>query len=103
MSAVPQGHEKIDQRSIALHSAIAEKAARATRIAGDRAAERWIDSTIGEGSPFQRAFGYDAHGVGPETAVLPEGWRNRLVLVCGEDTLTGHRMVKARNCAAFGP
>jgi hypothetical protein len=45
-----------------------------------------IDSTIGEGSPFQREFGYYAHGVGPETAVLPAGWRERLVLVCGENT-----------------
>jgi hypothetical protein len=45
-----------------------------------------IDSTIGEDSPFDRAFGYYAHGVGPETAVLPEGWRDRLVLVSGENT-----------------
>src|SRR5690349_20321212 len=45
-----------------------------------------IDSTIGEGSPFQREFGYYAHGIGEETAVLPEGWRNRLVLVSGENT-----------------
>lgn len=45
-----------------------------------------IDSTIGEGSPFQRAFGYHAHGVGEETAILPEGWRDRLILVTGENT-----------------
>src|SRR5689334_7271496 len=45
-----------------------------------------IDGSIGDGSPFQRAFGYYAHGVGEETAVLPEGWRERLVLVCGENT-----------------
>jgi hypothetical protein len=45
-----------------------------------------IDSTIGEGSPFQREFGYYAHGIGEETAVLPEGWRDRLVLVTGENT-----------------
>lgn len=29
-----------------------------------------IDSTIGEGSPFQRSFGYYAHGVDETTAVL---------------------------------
>jgi hypothetical protein len=29
-----------------------------------------IDSTIGEGSPFQRSFGYYAHGVGEKTALL---------------------------------
>lgn len=38
-----------------------------------------IDGSIGEESPFHRTFGYYAHGVGPETAVLPEGWRDRLV------------------------
>jgi hypothetical protein len=45
-----------------------------------------IDSTIGEGSPFQKLFGYYAHGVGPETAILPVGWRERLILVTGENT-----------------
>jgi hypothetical protein len=45
-----------------------------------------IDSTIGEGSPFQNAFGYYAHGVGESTAILPEGWRERLKLVAGENT-----------------
>jgi hypothetical protein len=45
-----------------------------------------IDSTIGEGSPFQRAFGYYAHGVDESSAILPEGWRDRLILVSGENT-----------------
>jgi hypothetical protein len=45
-----------------------------------------IDSTIGQDSPFDRSFGYYAHGVGPETAILPEGWRERLVLVSGANT-----------------
>jgi hypothetical protein len=45
-----------------------------------------IDSTIGEGSPFQHQFGYYAHGIGENTAVLPAGWRERLVLVSGENT-----------------
>jgi hypothetical protein len=45
-----------------------------------------IDSTIGEGSPFQRAFGYYAHGVDETTAILPQGWRERLILVAGENT-----------------
>ena len=40
-----------------------------------------IDSTIGEGSPFQRSFGYYAHGVDETSAILPEGWRDRLILV----------------------
>ena len=45
-----------------------------------------IDSTIGEGSPFQKSFGYYAHGVGETTAILPRGWRERLILVSGENT-----------------
>jgi hypothetical protein len=38
-----------------------------------------IDGSIGEGSPFHSTFGYYAQGVGPETAVLAPGWRDRLV------------------------
>ena len=45
-----------------------------------------IDSTIGEGSPFQRSFGYYAHGVDETSAILPEGWRDRLILVSGKNT-----------------
>lgn len=42
-----------------------------------RAAE--IDGAPGDGSPFHEAFGYYAHGVGPETAKAPAGWEDRLV------------------------
>lgn len=42
--------------------------------------------SIGEGSPFHQAFGYYAHGVGLETAVLPAGWRERLVSVHNANT-----------------
>jgi hypothetical protein len=45
-----------------------------------------IDGTIGEGSPFQQSFGYYAHGVDETTAILPAGWRDRLILVSGENT-----------------
>lgn len=38
-----------------------------------------IDAAIGEGSPFHEQFGYYAQGVGERTAVLPRGWRGRLV------------------------
>lgn len=38
-----------------------------------------VDGSIGEASPFHQTFGYHAHGVGPETAVLPAGWEARLV------------------------
>ncbi len=46
-----------------------------------------IDGSIGEDSPFHRTFGYYAHGVDETTAVLPEGWCDRLVLVENENTL----------------
>lgn len=45
-----------------------------------------IDGSIGEGSLFDEAFKCYAHGVGPETAVLPEGWRDRLVPIQTEYT-----------------
>ena len=45
-----------------------------------------IDGSIGEGSPFHRTFGYYAHGVAPETAVVPDGWRERLIPVHNENT-----------------
>lgn len=45
-----------------------------------------IDGSIGEKSPFHETFGYYAHGVGPETAVLPTNWRSRLVPVRNENT-----------------
>lgn len=38
-----------------------------------------IDGSIGEGSMFHSTFGYYAQGVVETTAVLPSGWRQRLV------------------------
>lgn len=40
-----------------------------------------IDGTIGELSPFHDTYGYYAHGVSPETAQLPSGWRSRVVSI----------------------
>ena len=45
-----------------------------------------IEGSIGELSPFHETFGYYAEGVAEETAVLPEGWRDRLVVVQNENT-----------------
>lgn len=45
-----------------------------------------IDGTIGELSPFHDAYGYYAQGVGVETALLPRGWRERLVVIQNENT-----------------
>jgi hypothetical protein len=45
-----------------------------------------IDGSIGELSPFHQTFGYYAQGVGVETALLPSGWQERLVVVQNENT-----------------
>lgn len=48
-----------------------------------------IDGSIGEGSPFHQTFGYYAHGVAEETAVLPAGWKARLQPVRNVNTGAG--------------
>lgn len=65
-----------------------------------------IDGAIGEGSIFQETFGYYAHAVGPETAVAPAGWEERLVPISNANTrgatgwcLEAHDLVLA-NCVA---
>jgi hypothetical protein len=45
-----------------------------------------IDGSIGEDSLFHETFGYYAHGVGPETALLPARWQSRLVSIQNENT-----------------
>jgi hypothetical protein len=45
-----------------------------------------IEGAIGEGSPFHATFEYYAHGVGPNTAMAPEGWEERLVALRSENT-----------------
>jgi hypothetical protein len=44
-----------------------------------------IDGAIGEGSFFHQTHGYYAQGVETATAVLTEGWRERLVPMVCED------------------
>jgi hypothetical protein len=69
-----------------------------------------IDGALGDGSPFHEAFGYYAHGVGPETPSAPAGWEDRLVKIeipprVGKNRLTTalclepHDLVLAK-CAA---
>ncbi len=55
----------------------------------DQADADLIDGCIGEGSPFHQTFGYYAHGVSEDTAILPEGWKQRLVPLQNENTGTG--------------
>ena len=38
-----------------------------------------VDGAIGEGSQFHMTYGYYAQGVTIETAVLPQGWRERVI------------------------
>jgi uncharacterized nucleotidyltransferase DUF6036 len=45
-----------------------------------------IEGSIGELSPFHQTFGYYAQGVSEETAVLPQGWKERLIVVRNENT-----------------
>jgi hypothetical protein len=44
-----------------------------------------VTAAIGQGSPFHRTFGYYVDGVGPETATLPDGWRERLITYTSPD------------------
>ncbi len=46
-----------------------------------------IDGAIGELSLFHEAFGYYAHGVSESTAVLADGWRERLVRIETPNTM----------------
>jgi hypothetical protein len=45
-----------------------------------------IDGSIGELSPFHDTYGYYAQGVGEATAILPEGWQDRLIVLQSENT-----------------
>ena len=45
-----------------------------------------IDGAIGEGSQFHQTYGYYAQGVGPDTAVLPSNWTERLHRIQNRNT-----------------
>jgi len=45
-----------------------------------------IDGAIGEGSQFHETYGYYAQGVGPDTAILPSGWLQRVHRVQNSNT-----------------
>lgn len=49
--------------------------------AADPERSEQLDGALGDGSPFHQAYGYYAHGVGPETAKAPAGWERRLVRI----------------------
>ena len=60
--------------------------ASATTAAPARSERRELFSSPDRLSPFHETFGYYAHGVGPETAMLPSGWRERVIRFESEHT-----------------
>lgn len=46
-----------------------------------------IDGAMGELSLFHETFGYYAHGVDESTAILPDGWKERLVKIESPNTM----------------
>mgnify|MGYP006865015930 CR=1 FL=1 len=70
--------------------------------------EKWnlIDGLLGEGSPFHETFGYYADGVEEQTAILPLGWKERLIPISNENTrgvvgrcLEIHDLLISKYCA----
>ncbi|MGH8475303.1 MAG: DUF6036 family nucleotidyltransferase [Methylococcales bacterium] len=70
--------------------------------------EKWnlIDGVLGQGSPFHETFGYYADGVDESTAILPQGWQQRLVPLVNENTrgvlglcLEVHDLLITKYCA----
>jgi len=51
-----------------------------------------VDGAIGEDSRFHSTYGFYGQGVSITTAVLPAGWRQRLVPFGGSDAEPGHAM-----------
>jgi hypothetical protein len=45
-----------------------------------------VEGAIGEDTDFERTFGFYVDGVDTDTATLPHGWWNRLVIFEGPDT-----------------
>lgn len=56
---------------------------------GDERKSDLIDRNIGEGSQFHETYGFYAQGVSLKTAVLPAGWRDRLVVLENKRTQPG--------------
>jgi hypothetical protein len=66
-----------------------------------------VDGALGELSAFHDAFGFYVHGVAIETAILPSGWQQRVVIVQNSNTrqkaglcIEGHDLA-ASKLAAF--
>lgn len=57
-----------------------------------------IDASLGDGSRFHETYGYFAHGVGPETAIAPAGWEERLVKL---EVMVGVGSTKTKTVTAW--
>jgi len=55
-------------------------------IPGSQEKTDLVEAAIGELSQFHNTYGYYVQGVDLTTSTLPEGWRNRLVNICNENT-----------------
>jgi hypothetical protein len=55
----------------------------------DHAKADKVDGAIGEDSQFHATFGYYGQGVSVTTALLPAGWRDRVVVFDNADTQPG--------------
>ncbi len=68
---------------------------------GDERKSDLIDGKIGEGSRFHETYGFYAQGVSLSTAVLPSGWRERLVVLENERTRPGRGLcLEPHDCVA---
>jgi uncharacterized nucleotidyltransferase DUF6036 len=69
-------------------------------VDGDEQKSDRIDGALGEGSQFHETFGIYAQGVSLATAVLPHGWRDRLVALETESTRPGRGLcLEPHDCA----
>jgi hypothetical protein len=68
---------------------------------GDENKSDLIDGNLGEGSQFHERYGFYAQGVSLTTAVLPTGWRDRLVVLENERTRPGRgQCLEPHDCVA---
>ena len=82
-------------------AAIRSMEADVATLDGDEAKSDLIDGNIGEGSQFHETYGFYAQGVSLKTAVLPAGWRDRLVALDNERTKPGRGLcLEPHDCVA---
>ncbi|MDQ2915007.1 MAG: hypothetical protein M3T56_17405 [Chloroflexota bacterium] len=82
-------------------AAIRSMEADVATLDGDEDKSDLIDGSLGEGSQFHETYGFYAQGVTLKTAVLPAGWRERLVVLQSERTLPGRGLcLEPHDCVA---